>query len=92
MVMDDESVYVLSENRIRQVDYFHGVLKDGGPVAQMMESDEEDILASDMISTRRYGRTVRAIVTLQRAWRRKRLRRAWQMLVAASPGGHGHWA
>ena len=72
VVNDREYVYVLPLHQIRQVDYFHGTLPGLGPVAQMME-DEVDILASEMFSTRRYGRTVRAIITLQRRWRRKRL-------------------
>ena len=37
------------------------------------EDDEVDIKASEMFSTRRGGHTVRAIITLQRTWRRKRL-------------------
>ena len=50
-----------------------GILRDLGPVAQMMDESEPDILASEMFSTHRDGRTVRAIITLQRRWRKKRL-------------------
>ena len=71
-VNDGEYVYVLPLKQIRQVDYFHGTIPGLGPVAQMKE-DEVDILASEMFSTRRYGRTVRAIITLQRRWRGKKL-------------------
>ena len=73
IVNDDEYVYVLPMREIMQVDYFHGILRDLGPVAQMMDESEPDILASEMFSTHRDGRTVRAIITLQRRWRKKRL-------------------
>ena len=71
-VNDGEYVYVLPLKQIRQVDYFHGTIPGLGPVAQMMD-DEVDILASEMFSTRPDGRTVRAIITLQRRWRGKKL-------------------
>ena len=73
VVRDDEYVYVLPLRQIRQIDYFHGTLPGQGPVAQMVIDDGPDILASEMFSTRPDGRTVRAIITLQRRWRRKKL-------------------
>ena len=73
VVRDGEYVYVLPLRQIRQIDYFHGTLPGLGPVAQMIVDDGPDILASEMFSTRPDGRTVRAIITLQRRWRRKML-------------------
>ena len=58
IVNGDEYVYVLPFREIMQVDYFHGILRDLGPVAQMMHESVPDILASQMFSTRRDGRTV----------------------------------
>ena len=71
VVRDGEYVYVLPLGQIREIDYFHGTLPDLNPVAQMIVDDGPDILASEMFSTRPDGRTVRAIITLQRRWRRK---------------------
>ena len=84
VVNDGEYVYVLTLRQIRQIDHFHGTLLDLGPVAQMME-DEADILASEMISTRHDGRTVRAIITLQRIVRFGLCRRGKK---SASGGQH----
>ena len=89
VVEDGGYVYVLPLHQIRQVDYFHGALPDEGPVAQMME-DEIDILASEMISTDRDGRTVQAIITLQRRWRTKRLQHAAAPAAAAEPDALHH--
>ena len=73
LVNDGDYVYVLPLYEIREVDYFHGTIDGEGPIAQMVP-DEVDIFASEMFSTRHDGRTVRAIITLQRRWRKKRLR------------------
>ena len=76
IVMDKDWVYVITDDfhghgEVMQIDYFHGEAKNEGPVAQMMQ-DELDILASEMISIRHSGRTVRAIITIQRQWRKRR--------------------
>ena len=90
VVEDGGYVYVLPLQQIRQVDYFHGTRPGEGPVAQMMEDDEIDILASEMISTDRDGRTVQAIITLQRRWRTKRLQHAAAPAAAAEPDALHH--
>ena len=76
---DSVYVYVLPIREIMQIDYFGGELGFWVPVAQMAvdESDSESephFLAAEMFSTRCDGRTVRATITLQRRWRKKRLR------------------
>ena len=58
---------------ILQIDYFHGILPGGdGPVAQMNDGAETNVLASEMFAINRPSWIVRCIITLQRRWRKWR--------------------
>ena len=65
LVRDGDFVYVLLDpppvaGRLLQIDYFHGI-KWGEPMAQMMDNDETDVMASEMIA-------VKFIAALWRTW------------------------
>ena len=76
-----DEVYVLTKpiwpiaDTIHTIDYFVGSLPGMGPLAVMTSSREDVIYAFEMFCIARKGPIMRAIVYVQRRWRRMRRER-----------------
>ena len=78
VVSDGEYVYVLPLGEVMQIDYFHGCIENRNgiriPVCQMMDEDESNFVASELIALQR-GFVADCIINVQRRWRRLRAER-----------------
>ena len=75
-IEDGDDVYLLEgrfQDRVTKIDYFHGLRIDM-PTAQMLDEDETDALALNMVQLRWWGKAVRCVTLLQRKWRNRRWR------------------
>ena len=68
LVHNGDYVYVLPLGEVMQIDYFHGCNCNGSPVCQMMDEDESDFVASELIALQR-GFVANRIINVQRRWR-----------------------
>ena len=68
-LMDGDAVYANPlKKTLRHIEYFHGIHKGWGPIAQMYE-DEDDVFAFEMFAIHRGGTVIQSIIYIQRAWR-----------------------
>ena len=85
-VNDNDDVYLLDapfQDRVTKIDYFHGLVRIGVPIAKLNCIDsngvryEEDCLAMNMVQLASWGVAVHCITVLQRKWRN----RQWRLYV-----------